>query len=82
MGLHFGNLIKLRGIVTYRLSPYEQRAFAGLLKHGFPNVIRRTKDQIFYVAPPFVMGYLIYDYSKREYERSIRKNPADYANDK
>uniref|UniRef100_A0A090X7J7 Cytochrome b-c1 complex subunit 8 n=1 Tax=Ixodes ricinus TaxID=34613 RepID=A0A090X7J7_IXORI len=76
MGLHFGNLIKLRGVVTYRLSPYEQRAFAGLLKHGIPNVIPtnpRTRYSTW--PPPFVLGYLVYDYSKREYERSIRKNP-------
>uniref|UniRef100_A0A6M2CJA2 Cytochrome b-c1 complex subunit 8 n=1 Tax=Rhipicephalus microplus TaxID=6941 RepID=A0A6M2CJA2_RHIMP len=51
MGLHFGNLYKLRGIVTYKLSPYEQRAFAGLFKQGIPNVIRRTKDQVLYVLP-------------------------------
>lgn len=81
-GPHFGNLVKLRGIITYRLSPYEQRAFAGLLKYGPANVIRRTKNQIFYILPPFILGYLIYDYGKKEFERLQRKNPADYADDK
>ncbi|XP_037569541.1 cytochrome b-c1 complex subunit 8-like [Dermacentor silvarum] len=82
MGLHFGNLYKLRGIVMYRLSPYEQRAFAGLFKQGIPNVFRRTKDQIFYVLPPFVLTYLVYDWGEREYKKATRKNPADFANDK
>lgn len=82
MGLHFGNLYKLRGIVTYRLSPYEQRAFAGLFKHGIPNVIRRTKDQMFVVVPPFLLGYLFYDWGQRAHAQSLRKNPADFENDK
>ncbi|KAL3178203.1 hypothetical protein MRX96_038717 [Rhipicephalus microplus] len=82
MGLHFGNLYKLRGIVTYKLSPYEQRAFAGLFKQGIPNVIRRTKDQVLYVLPPFVLSYLAYDWAEREHKKSMRKNPADFANDK
>lgn len=30
MGLKFGNLKKLSGITFFRLSPYEQRAFAGV----------------------------------------------------
>ncbi|KAH6935850.1 hypothetical protein HPB50_010813 [Hyalomma asiaticum] len=82
MGLHFGNLYKLRGIVMYRLSPYEQRAFAGLFKQGIPNVIRRTKDQVLYVLPPFFVTYLFYDWGVREHAKSMRKNPADFANDK
>uniref|UniRef100_A0A023GEA3 Cytochrome b-c1 complex subunit 8 n=1 Tax=Amblyomma triste TaxID=251400 RepID=A0A023GEA3_AMBTT len=82
MGLHFGNLYKLRGIVMYRLSPYEQRAFAGLFKQGIPNTFRRTMDQFPYVVPPFVVGYLIYDWAEREHKKSMRKNPADFANDK
>lgn len=51
MGLHFGELFKMRGIVTYRLSPFEQKAFAGLLSKGFPNVIRRFRESVFRVAP-------------------------------
>uniref|UniRef100_A0A023FG99 Cytochrome b-c1 complex subunit 8 n=1 Tax=Amblyomma cajennense TaxID=34607 RepID=A0A023FG99_AMBCJ len=82
MGLHFGNLYKLRGIVTYRLSPYEQRAFAGLLKHGLPNTFRRTMDQFPCVVPPFIAAYLVYDWAEREHKKSMRKNPADFINDK
>lgn len=51
MGKGFGELYKLRGIITYRLSPFELRAFAGVVSHGFPNILRRIKDEFFYVVP-------------------------------
>nr|ABI52763.1 ubiquinol cytochrome c reductase subunit QCR8 [Argas monolakensis] len=82
MGGHFGNLYKLRGIITYRLSYNEQKALAGIISKGFPNTIRRIREQILYIAPPFVGGYLLYDWAKREHERLSRKNPEDYVNDK
>ena len=31
-GQHFGELMKVRGIVVHKISPYEQKAFAGALK--------------------------------------------------
>lgn len=51
MGHGFGELYKLRGIVTYRLSPFELKAFAGAISHGFPNILRRIKDEVLYVVP-------------------------------
>lgn len=50
MVLHFGELYKLR-IVTFRLSPFEQAAMKGIIKHGVPNVLRRIRESVFYVAP-------------------------------
>lgn len=50
-GQHFGNLAKIHGVVTYKLSPMEQKAFAGAISHGVPNMIRRIRSEIFYVAP-------------------------------
>ncbi|KFM75990.1 Cytochrome b-c1 complex subunit 8, partial [Stegodyphus mimosarum] len=81
MGKNWGELAKIRGIVQYRLSPYEQNVFAGLISKGLPNLARRIRSQILYVAPPFIAGYLIYDWGNKEHERLQRKNPADYAND-
>ncbi|GAB6025907.1 hypothetical protein CHUAL_011879 [Chamberlinius hualienensis] len=81
MGKQFGNLYKMRGIITYKLSPYEQRAFAGLFSQGIPNVIRRFRHQVFVVAPPFIGGYLLYNWAEKEHERLSRKNPADYADE-
>ncbi len=52
MGKHFGGLgVRVRGIVTFTLSPFEQRAFAGVISKGVPNMIRRFRGQVFRVAP-------------------------------
>lgn len=51
MGKGFGELYKLRNIVTYRLSPFEQRAFAGFISHGLPNMVRRVREEFLYVVP-------------------------------
>ncbi|CAJ0754885.1 5348_t:CDS:2 [Entrophospora sp. SA101] len=59
---------KQKGIVTYSLSPYQQRPFANVFKEGVFNVYRRTKAQIFYVGVPISIGYLIYDYHKKRHE--------------
>ncbi|XP_030386193.1 cytochrome b-c1 complex subunit 8 [Scaptodrosophila lebanonensis] len=80
-GAHFGNLAKVHGIVTYKLSPFEQRAFAGAISKGLPNIVRRIRSNIFIVAPPFIIGYLIYDLTERRHTALLRKNPADFAND-
>ncbi|KAH8408570.1 hypothetical protein KR215_007821 [Drosophila sulfurigaster] len=80
-GAHFGNLAKVHGIVTYKLSPFEQRAFAGAISKGLPNIVRRIRSNIFRVTPPFILGYLIYDLTERKHAALLRKNPADYAND-
>ncbi|XP_076360103.1 ubiquinol-cytochrome c reductase ubiquinone-binding protein [Tachypleus tridentatus] len=77
MGLRFGELAKIRGIIYYRLSPFEQRAFAGLFTHSLPNLFRRIRSQIFVIVPPFVVGYMVYDWGEKEHERLMRKQPAD-----
>jgi len=50
-GQHFGNLAKVHGIVTYKLSPFEQRAFAGAISKGLPNMVRRFRSNVFIVTP-------------------------------
>ncbi|XP_044737340.1 cytochrome b-c1 complex subunit 8 [Chrysoperla carnea] len=81
MGKHFGELAKVRGIITYKLSPFEQKAFAGVVSQGLPNVFRRVLANVLRVAPPFALAYLVYDWGEKEHARLQRKNPADYAND-
>lgn len=49
-----------RGIVSYTLSPYEQKAFAGAFKKGFFNVVRRVSAQVPYIAPAIAFGYTVY----------------------
>jgi ubiquinol-cytochrome c reductase subunit 8 len=51
MGKHFGELAKIRGIIQYRLSPFEQRAFAGAISKGLPNILFRIRSNIFRVLP-------------------------------
>ena len=51
MGRHFGQLTRVRNIITYSLSPFEQRAFAGAVSKGIPNMFRRFSGQVFRVVP-------------------------------
>ncbi|XP_077179027.1 cytochrome b-c1 complex subunit 8 [Paroedura picta] len=82
MGIHFGNLERVRHVITYSLSPFEQRAFPNYFSNGIPNLWRRFRTQVFRVTPPFFIGYMIYSWGNEEFERLKRKNPADYVNDK
>jgi ubiquinol-cytochrome c reductase subunit 8 len=50
-GQHFGELAKVRGIVVHKISPFEQKAFAGAISKGVPNTLRRMSAQIFRVVP-------------------------------
>ncbi|TMW53610.1 hypothetical protein DOY81_001374 [Sarcophaga bullata] len=77
----FGTLAKIHNIVTYKISPFEQRAFAGAIKNGLPNIFRRVRSNIFIVAPPFIIGYLIYNLAEAKHHQLARKNPAEFAND-
>ncbi|NXF92527.1 QCR8 protein, partial [Eubucco bourcierii] len=81
MGRHFGNLARVRHVITYSLSPFEQRALPNFISHGVPNVFRRFRSQVFKVVPPFVAAYMLYSWGTQEFERLKRKNPADYEND-
>ncbi|XP_076446961.1 cytochrome b-c1 complex subunit 8-like [Babylonia areolata] len=73
MGRHFGKLTKVRNIITYSLSPFEQRAFAGAISKGVPNLVRRFAGQVFRVVPPIFLSYLVYDWGKKEHARLQRK---------
>ncbi|NXK65221.1 QCR8 protein, partial [Sylvietta virens] len=81
MGKHFGNLARVRHVITYSLSPFEQRALPNVLSHGIPNMGRRFASQVLKVVPPLAVSYLIYSWGTQEFERLKRKNPADYEHD-
>merc|ERR1711911_548371 len=80
--LGFGELAKVRGIVQFRLSPHEQRAFAGAISQGVPNVFRRIRSEIFFVATPLLLCYLVYDQTEKKHTELLRKNPADFEHEK
>ncbi|NXT63086.1 QCR8 protein, partial [Chaetops frenatus] len=78
MGKHFGNLARVRHVITYSLSPFEQRAIPHVVSHGVPNMGRRFTSQVLKVVPPLAIAYLVYSWGTQEFERLKRKNPADY----
>ncbi|XP_036598805.1 cytochrome b-c1 complex subunit 8-like [Trichosurus vulpecula] len=87
MGGEFGSLIRVRHIISYSLSRFEQRAFPNYFTKGIPSVFCRTQDSILQVAPrppnpPFIAFYLIYTCGTQEFEKSKRKKPADFEEDK
>lgn len=51
MGKHFGELAFIRGIVYYKLSPHEQKPFAGAFTRGVLNVFQRTSATVLYWLP-------------------------------
>ncbi|XP_027229045.1 cytochrome b-c1 complex subunit 8 [Penaeus vannamei] len=81
MGKGFGELAHVRGIIKYSLSPFEQRAFAGAIKYGVPNLFRRFRGQVLRVAPPFIIGYMVYQTVEGRHTQLMRKNPSDFEND-
>ncbi len=81
MGKGFGELAKVHGLVTYKLSPFEQAAFAGFFTKGVPNTIRRCAENFWRVVPPFLLSYIIYTTTERKHAKMMRKNPDDFACD-
>ncbi|GAB1608573.1 cytochrome b-c1 complex subunit 8-like [Argonauta hians] len=81
MGKGFGNLYHISGVITYHLSPFEQRAFAGAITKGIPNLWSRFKGQAFRVLPPLTLAYLVYDYAEKLHSKSLRKDPKEFEND-
>ncbi|KAF2437223.1 UcrQ-domain-containing protein [Karstenula rhodostoma CBS 690.94] len=46
-----------KGIVTYSLSTNRQRPWAGFFTKGVWNSVRRVRNQVLYVVPPFILAY-------------------------
>lgn len=80
MGRKFGNLTRGKNIVTYSLSPFEQRAFAGITK-SIANMARRVRTQLPYQLPAFISGILLYTWAMEDFHKRNRKNPKDFEND-
>lgn len=73
--------VRARHIITYSLSPYELKAFAGMFRRSPGNLLRRFFDNVFYVSPAFIIAGLVYHFGTKDFHRRQRKNPADFAND-
>ncbi|KAJ4304870.1 ubiquinol--cytochrome-c reductase subunit 8 [Kalmusia sp. IMI 367209] len=46
-----------KGLVYYGLSSNRQRPFAGFFTKGVWNTVRRARNQVLYVVPPFILAY-------------------------
>lgn len=67
MGLHFGNLWKYFGVVTYRLSPFEQKALKGIIDPGFLNTCRRFAENVPYIGPRnYQIPFLLFNASPED----------------
>ncbi|XP_032463217.1 cytochrome b-c1 complex subunit 8-like [Phocoena sinus] len=82
MGRESGHLMRARPVITDSLSPLEQRAFPHCFSKGMPNTLHRTQARTLRVVPPLVVFYFVYTWGTQEFEKSKRKNPAAYENDK
>ncbi|XP_058016387.1 cytochrome b-c1 complex subunit 8 [Ahaetulla prasina] len=80
MGKQFGNLMKTRHVVSYYLSPFEQKLFPSI-SHKILNTWRRFSSSFFRVTPQFVIAYMVYSWGNNYNQKLKRKNPADYEND-
>ncbi|KAK9508662.1 hypothetical protein O3M35_006169 [Rhynocoris fuscipes] len=80
-GAHFGNLAYIRGLITYRISPFEQYAFAGFT-HAIGRTAYRIRNCIFKSGPPFAAYFLIRTEVEKRHAALSRKNPEDFVNDK
>ncbi|XP_061188309.1 cytochrome b-c1 complex subunit 8-like [Saccostrea echinata] len=73
MGRHFFNMKSHgAGFVEYNLSPFEQRAFGGMLKHGIANTAARFGRKL-HLLIPFYVYYKWQEYCFWAVEQSHRK---------
>ncbi|EXJ88850.1 ubiquinol-cytochrome c reductase subunit 8 [Capronia epimyces CBS 606.96] len=59
------NVRKQAGVTTYTLSPNRQRPMAQAYHRAIFNTFRRSKAQFLYVAPPFIVAYLLMSWANQ-----------------
>ncbi|KAF1815225.1 cytochrome b-c1 complex subunit 8 [Eremomyces bilateralis CBS 781.70] len=57
-----------KGVTTYTVAPNRMRPLAGTLHAAFFNTFRRSRNQILYVLPPFIVGYYAMDWATKKNE--------------
>ncbi|KAK8850677.1 hypothetical protein IAR55_004597 [Kwoniella newhampshirensis] len=65
--------LKQKGIKTYGVSPYRQRAMAGAWSGYVFNGYKRAMAQAPYIAPPMLFFYGVYYWAKKKYEYNNSK---------
>jgi ubiquinol-cytochrome c reductase subunit 8 len=67
IGYFIPGLPKHKYIAIYTLCANRQRPLAGAMHNAVFNTARRVRGQILYVAPPFVVAYLVLSWMEKEY---------------
>ncbi|XP_012279587.1 cytochrome b-c1 complex subunit 8-like [Orussus abietinus] len=81
MGHSFGELpIRIRRILMYTLSPYEQVTWPNALE-SIIGIIKRGAYNLPMVAPPFIFTAFFMNWAENENNRLKRKCPKQYEND-
>lgn len=65
----WGNLgsPKQKGITTYGLSLNRQNPLAGTAETAIFNTFRRTRNQVLYIVPPFLIAYYTMQWAIERY---------------
>ena len=81
MGKTFGDLYYIRNIVYYKVSSYEQRAFAHFWRDSFRNIFNEIRTHAPLILPPTAVAYLTLKWGEAERERAVRKDPKVHEDD-
>ena len=80
-GKKFGQFIYAKNVISYTLSPFEQKAFAGVMTNGPVNLWRRFRAKALIVLPPLYLCYHTVGYVNTQHALLSRKNPAEFENE-
>ncbi|CAF0783352.1 unnamed protein product [Didymodactylos carnosus] len=79
----WGKIGYQRGKIEYTLSPYQQNPYAGVGGDvSYRYYTRLFKTIAIYWLPNIAWGVALYNWANWEYERSIRKKPGEFDNEK
>jgi ubiquinol-cytochrome c reductase subunit 8 len=67
---------KQKDVAIYTLCANRQRPLAGAMHNAVFNTARRVRGQFLYVAPPFVIAYLLLSWAEEKY--AISSLPAQW----
>lgn len=56
-----------KGVTSYALSNNRQRPLAGCWNAAIFNTFRRFRAQVFIVAPPFILAYVLMNWAIEKY---------------
>jgi len=59
--------MKQKGIVSYGIANNRQNPLAGTFHDAIFNTWRRFYGQVFYIAPPMVVGYYVLNWAIERY---------------